>query len=522
MTTIPTQRRLDIDWLRIFATYMLFVFHGSMMFSPAPFFHIRNDEVSMVMVVISGFISLWHMPLFFLLAGWSVFGSIAGRGAGGFVGERFRKLAIPLVAGSITIGPVLKYFELAGGLDLNHLGLRVRADLQDSFHSVIPSGFDVAPAFSESFFEFLPTFFTDPLRFTWGHLWFIAYLFVFSVVLAPLFLLVVRARRNPESVATTWVYVPLIPLIAAQVFLRPYWPGLQNLYNDWANVAFYGTFFFLGFLLARFPAYETALHREARRAASIALATMLLLLLAVVGVLKSEPVILAGTAVAGWCAVVAILGFAHVKWNHENALFRYPRESAFPVYIFHQPALVLIGYVVIHTELGIAAKYILTLAVAVPATLAFYHFVLRRSRTLGFLYGLKPVTSSPTQASSVLKRATAVSLVTSFFLLSAANPAMGEGIFGLWWAEGGAAQVEIGPCEDRVCGRVTWLRSPFDEYGCALSDRYNPDPALRGRTVVGLNILHGFERDRIDHEVWAQRAHLRSGKWPDLPFGRDS
>ena len=39
-------RRPDIDWLRVAATYLLFVFHVGMVFNPAPFFHIRNADVS--------------------------------------------------------------------------------------------------------------------------------------------------------------------------------------------------------------------------------------------------------------------------------------------------------------------------------------------------------------------------------------------------------------------------------------------------------------------------------------------
>ena len=99
------QRRNDIDWLRIFATYLLFVFHGAMIFSPAPFYHVRNAEVSDVMLVVAGFISLWHMPLFFVLAGWSAYGSLRSRGATTFVRERLMKLGVPLIAGCMTIGP---------------------------------------------------------------------------------------------------------------------------------------------------------------------------------------------------------------------------------------------------------------------------------------------------------------------------------------------------------------------------------------------------------------------------------
>ena len=37
-------RRPDIDWLRVFATYLLFVFHVGKVFDPAPFYHVRNAD----------------------------------------------------------------------------------------------------------------------------------------------------------------------------------------------------------------------------------------------------------------------------------------------------------------------------------------------------------------------------------------------------------------------------------------------------------------------------------------------
>ena len=63
---------------------------------------------------------------------------------------------------------------------------------------------------------------------------------------------------------------------------------------------------------------------------------------------------------------------------------------------------------------------------------------------------------------------------------------------GLWYAEGGAARVAIEPCGETLCGRVVWLRSPLDEDGCELRDRRNPEPALRDRLIVGLEVLRGL------------------------------
>jgi hypothetical protein len=66
--TSPTAaRRHDLDWLRVFACYLLLLFHVAMVFNPAPFYHIRNADLSFAMLVLCGFIGLWHMPLFFVL-----------------------------------------------------------------------------------------------------------------------------------------------------------------------------------------------------------------------------------------------------------------------------------------------------------------------------------------------------------------------------------------------------------------------------------------------------------------------
>jgi hypothetical protein len=102
-------RRADIDWLRVGATYLLFVFHVGKVFDPAPFFHVQNDERSVVMLIVCGFINLWHMPLFFLLAGWSAASSLEVRGAGGFARERLHRLGIPLAAGCVLLAPVIKF-----------------------------------------------------------------------------------------------------------------------------------------------------------------------------------------------------------------------------------------------------------------------------------------------------------------------------------------------------------------------------------------------------------------------------
>lgn len=82
------------------------------------------------------------------------------------------------------------------------------------------------------------------------------------------------------------------------------------------------------------------------------------------------------------------------------------------------------------------------------------------------------------------------------------TPAFAATPVGLWYAEGGAAQVEIRACGDPLCGRIVWLRSPLDETGCELRDRSNDDASLRDRPLLGLEILQGLKPADAGGKVW--------------------
>jgi uncharacterized protein (DUF2147 family) len=487
------ERRYDIDWLRVFATYLLLLFHVGMVFNPAPFYHVRNTDVSFAFLILCGFIGLWHMPLFFLLAGWSAYSSLALRGTGGFLRERFFRLFVPLVAACVLLMPAIKYFELSNGLDANYTGLYVDPKLQEGFRQIIPSGLPVAAPFDQTFLEFLPSFFTHLTRFTWGHLWFVAYLLTFTVLYLPLFVRLRAARRGlADSLSPLWVYAPIVPLAIVQVTMRERWPGLQNLIDDWANFAYYTIYLVAGFMLARFVDLEAAVHREWKRALAVGLAATLLLLLAALQIFSSTTVILALTAIAGWCFVVAFLGWSHQHLSFQTPALSYLSESAFPVYLLHQSAIVIPGYFLIQLPLGVWSKFVILLAVSSSLTISAYHFLVRPFSMPRFLCGMK---RRPQPASRRLAAAAASALLVGAWALAtsaqvnSASPVTSSAALGRWYAEGGAAQVEIIRCEADLCGRIVWLRSPFDEDGCELRDRRNPDAELRTRAVVGLEIL---------------------------------
>jgi uncharacterized protein (DUF2147 family) len=63
---------------------------------------------------------------------------------------------------------------------------------------------------------------------------------------------------------------------------------------------------------------------------------------------------------------------------------------------------------------------------------------------------------------------------------------------GVWLHENKRIKVEIAPCGDALCGKLVWFKRPNDAAGLPLVDVLNPNPVLRTRPLLGLEILHGL------------------------------
>ncbi len=62
--------------------------------------------------------------------------------------------------------------------------------------------------------------------------------------------------------------------------------------------------------------------------------------------------------------------------------------------------------------------------------------------------------------------------------------------FGTWLTQAGDANVLVGPCGAAICGKVVWLKQPIDgATGKPQTDDKNPDPGLKARRIVGLQIF---------------------------------
>jgi len=93
-------------------------------------------------------------------------------------------------------------------------------------------------------------------------------------------------------------------------------------------------------------------------------------------------------------------------------------------------------------------------------------------------------------------------------LLSTAN-VFGTGagdILGAWKTEGDESKVEVYRCGEKICGKIVWLKRPVytdgsEGYvGTPIIDRKNPDPNLKKRPLIGLQIMQGFSE--LDDTTW--------------------
>jgi glucan biosynthesis protein C len=231
---------------------------------------------------------------------------------------------------------------------------------------------------------------------SWHHLWFLAYLFVFSMLLLPLFRYFRREDKKPliEGMANFFskpgaIYLPVIPLIIIDIFLRPiYGYGNQNLFNDWANFLFYILVFFYGFILVSDPRIMQAVKRHTWVSLGALAVIIVLVVLMDNGAFGSEFIIGILWPIGTWLALLIFAGLAMRFINFTSRLLSYANNAVLPVYILHQTLIVVIGYFVIQWEWPVLGKYFFILGCVFLSALGIYE-VVRRNRVTRFLFGIK-------------------------------------------------------------------------------------------------------------------------------------
>ena len=389
-----TGRLSYLDWLRFIVVLSLAPFHAALSYTGMGVVYVYDTRIRDLLL--SGasfpnagpaamryftiFMDNWFMHLLFLVSGIAAAASLRKRSAGQFAGERANRLMLPLLLGTLCAVSVQSWLRAL------------------SFGR-----------FTGGFFSFYPHFFqginagpTSTGNFDYGHLWFLLYLFVFSILAMPLLLAVKRRGQSSRFIAAArrlaggaLVLIPALWIALLEAVFRPGWPGFQNLVNDWANFTVYLSFFILGYAAGAAPELLEAMERNRLGALSLGV----LAFFARLAVYRFFPVgpgysagNMAASAFRGAAAlglVVAAIGFGRRYLNRESRALAMARDMAFPVYILHFVPLSAATYLLLDTGLSAWARWAISVGASWGAVAAFTFLARYVPGVRGF-FGIRP------------------------------------------------------------------------------------------------------------------------------------
>lgn len=371
MKTAATNVRQDyIDWLRVIAIFFLLLLHAAMPFVTFMKWHITNQEQSVVLSHLVSFLHTWRMPLLFFVSGFGTYCALNSRTAGQYAGERARKLFIPLVVGMLLIVPPQVYIE-----KIAQFG-NVSNFLPVMYKGAYPAG-----------------------NLSWHHLWFILYLFMYSLILIPFFVwfktgksLKMKDMLYRLCSKRGGVLLFVIPLLVVSIALNPFFPHETHaLLDDWKFFTYYMLFFIFGFILVTDIRIKDSLISQRR----FLLAATILVFVPWYSNLfipwkPWTPVVYGIESIfLTWFFICTAVAYGARYLNFHNKFLKYANEAIYPFYILHQTVIVVIGYFIIQTGWSVGVKYLFinagTLAICIPV----YEFVIRRTLITRIMFGLK-------------------------------------------------------------------------------------------------------------------------------------
>lgn len=386
----PSRSRVyQVDALRVIAIGLLVFYHVLISYQPfAAFVAFIPYQPSLERVWFLGeILNVWRIPILYIISGMGVRFAMERRSPRELVEDRATRILIPLFFGSVFVAPLhLLCFQL--------------------YHHATPFFFPAA-----------------------GHLWFLKYLMLYFVFLAPV---LVHIQRHPDGrflracrrLATPLglLVIPPIPLMLEVWVIQP------ESVSAWALIDYhrfwYGFLcFFMGFV---FASLRDSFWQAAGKACHVALPVAVVLYLARIGVLPG-PVgaplsanVLAALESMYW--MLALLGYGAIFLPRPSRRFAYLNKAVFPVYIVHLPIQQILACVLFPLGLPPALMLVLHLVLTLALSLALYEFVIRRIRWLHPVLGLGiPVLPAPR-----LTRFAVYGLLPALLLLYAIQVLPGE------------------------------------------------------------------------------------------------
>lgn len=386
---MKTERDVDLDWLRIAALGVLIAFHAGMPFVAEWGWHLKNGVTSHLMLEWMYPFSRFRMALLFVVSGFVTAATLRDGPLLGWLTKRGRRLGVPLLFGVLVVVPPQVYLERRAAGQW-HDG-EFLAFWRHAFSTgAYPAG-----------------------DLSWHHLWFLAYVLLFTLALAPLLvrwrpaLQALVARLRARAPGAAGLLLAVLPVLAVQALLLPWSTGLQNVVDDAAMLWTHGCYFVFGALLHEAPGLRDAICRARQLWLQVAVGGWVC-----INVLRwnglapahSDPlaygVFTAAVSWVAWASVLACLGYARAHWRRDHPWRQPLNDAVFPVYVLHQTITVVLAYYIVPLPDGVGLKFAFIWAATLVLSLAFYAAFIRPFPLLCLLFGgpvrRKPVIIQPT------------------------------------------------------------------------------------------------------------------------------
>ena len=378
------QRRHDIDALRALAFGLLILYHLAMLYVADWGWHLKSSYLTEALQMPMLMMNRWRMDLIFLISGISTAFLLQRSKVPAFVRERSWRLMLPLIFGMLVVVPIQPY-------------------AQGVTNGMVEPGF----------MQFLARYYTGAAwpahafdgwqhGYTWNHLWYLAYLWCYTLLLALLqpvlnSKLGLRLRQKFTDLrGLPLLLLPALPLFIYSVALQARFPDTHELINDWYVHAMYFTIFLYGWCLATSDALWAELAALRRRSLSLTLISgavylgLVRIFWGVEDVSTSEQwLIWAFRNAYVWLMLCTILGWGHATLNRPWRWLPWATQAVYPWYVLHQSLIVLLAYWMVPLKVGPVAEPLLLGLGTVLGCWVITSGVVQRVGWLRPLFGLK-------------------------------------------------------------------------------------------------------------------------------------
>jgi len=384
-----------LDWFRVFAMFLVFLVHCSKIFDYDTIV-VFNTVRSPVLSAFRDFSLLWVMPLFFVVSGAAVFLSKGADKKWEFIKSRFLRLLVPLIlVGTFIINPLYVYIErLSSG------------QAASGFFQWYPRFFDGMYGFGGNF---------APLG-QGTHLWYLEFLFVYSLILLPFF---IRSKKLGISYLSKlsihfekpWaLFFLFLPISAVAAAFEIIGLGGVRVVGGWDPIS-YLLFFSYGYLIFSNTRIQETIWKYGTIYLAVAIILTALLLdsrfgfiLNIRGLTRYDVLndgallplnqslwvgVQALRGLLGWCWIIGLLGLGRRFLNFNNKFLAYGNEEVLPFYILHHTVIYIIGYYVIQWSGNVISKFLLISIISFAIIMAIYAILIRRFDVLRFLFGMR-------------------------------------------------------------------------------------------------------------------------------------